>query len=411
MARRLGEQGNGPVSIRVCSTSTSAGRSRRRRPWPRSREPDADGEGSVVDVSRFETSLYSLSPADVLEEFLSGRGVPWPIGSGSSPASSRVPTAWCASAFSPAQHWHDLCSIIGQDDWADRMQEIQNDGPDRTEMLEVLLASWSRPLRSTDVIETHAGVPDPGRPTATDGKTMLEHPVSASGASSFPQPGASFRSAGRAVSPERDPVTIRRGAPLLGEDEPPSWSSVQRAGTVDDQRTGSGEPSTRGGPGRRPHRLPRRRPRLRIAAPPRREGDQDRSRRDDPTVTGSSSNFPEFGSMVGAVAALAGAEPRQGQPRARPRDRRGPSTSLPVSSPPPTCWWRTSARVVEGFGFGYEQLRATQSGDRHGADAGVRAGGPWRTTSALPYNIEQVGGWPRAVGRTGRSSSRPATST
>ena len=389
MSTRLGEQGDVPASIGSSLDQYTGGTNAASATLAAVLRAARTGEGSVVDVPLFETLLYSLSPADVLEEFLTGHGVHMPERQRVTPGFVACADGMVCISVLTGQHWQDLCSIIGQDGWADRMQEIQNDGPDRTEMLEVL-SEWSRPLRSTDVMEIMQACRIPVS-TATDGKTMLEHPVFRERNFFVPQPGTSFVRPAAPYRLSQTPVTIRRGAPLLAEDEPPSWSARNEP-AVDDRHPN-------------PESLPLAGVRvvdltaflagghvseslaaygakvIKIESPRRPDGYR------------FVMNFPEFGSEWWEQSPLWQA---QNFGKVSLGLDLGTDEGLDVLArlvrSADVLVENMSPRVVEAFGFGYEELRRLNPRIVMVRMPAFGLEGPWRDYVGFAYNIEQVGG-------------------
>ncbi len=75
MALRLGEPGSAPVSITGRLDEYIGGTFAASAALAAVARAERTGAGSVADVSLFETLLYSLSPVDVVHEFLGGHGI------------------------------------------------------------------------------------------------------------------------------------------------------------------------------------------------------------------------------------------------------------------------------------------------------------------------------------------------
>jgi crotonobetainyl-CoA:carnitine CoA-transferase CaiB-like acyl-CoA transferase len=189
----------------------------------------------VLDVSLFEALLHSLSPVDILAEFLERHVVAIPSRQRVSPGFVPCLDGTVCISTLTGQNWSDLCAVIGAPEWAERMADAQNDGPVRDEFLS-RLRGWSETNRVNDVIETMqafriaAAMP-------TDGRTILEQPPFVERRFFVTQPGASFV---RPAAPYRlsaTPVTLRTPAPALAGDLPlTARSSVRSAG---DRRDGA----------------------------------------------------------------------------------------------------------------------------------------------------------------------------
>ena len=396
MALRLGEPGSAPVSITGRLDEYIGGTFAASAALAAVAHAERTGAGSVADVSLYETLLYSLSPVDVVHEFLGGHGIEMAERQRVMPGF--VPCAdgsVCISTLT-AQNWRDLCLLIGADDWLDRMQDVQNDGPARSDFLEVL-ARWTGPRRAADVIETMQACRIAAA-TPADGRTMLEQPPFVERGFFVPQPGASFLRPAAPYRLSETPVTLRTPAPRLGEDTP-----VPRRETAADRvRVAEGAPAVAGG-------LPL--AGLRVV---------------DLTA------FLAGGHLGEALAAL-GAEVVKVESPRRPDGYRFVAT-YPELGP---HWWELSPlwqaqnlgklglgldlsveegrevlarlietadvlaenftpRVLESFGFGYEELRRINPRLVVVRMPAFGLEGTWRDHVGFAYNIEQISGLARS---------------
>ena len=176
------------------------------------------GVGTVVDVSLFETLLYSLSPSDVVREVLSAQGIELPDKYQANPGFVNCLDGIVCVSTLTGQHWQDLCVLVGADEWAPRMYDVQIDAEARRGFLESVEA-WTSGRTITDVVDTMQTFRLAAAPVV-DGRTILEQSQFVTRGFFVPQPGASFV---RPAAPYRlsaTPVTIRSPAPGLGEHEP-----------------------------------------------------------------------------------------------------------------------------------------------------------------------------------------------
>ena len=176
------------------------------------------GVGTVVDVSLFETLLYSLSPSDVVREVLSAQGIELPDKYQANPGFVNCLDGIVCVSTLTGQHWQDLCVLVGADEWAPRMYDVQIDAEARRGFLEAVEA-WTSGRTITDVVDTMQTFRLAAAPVV-DGRTILEQSQFVTRGFFVPQPGASFL---RPAAPYRlsaTPVTIRSPAPGLGEHEP-----------------------------------------------------------------------------------------------------------------------------------------------------------------------------------------------
>jgi crotonobetainyl-CoA:carnitine CoA-transferase CaiB-like acyl-CoA transferase len=178
------------------------------------------GMGTVVDVSLFETVLYSLSPSDVVREVLLEQGISLPDRQQANPGFVNCLDGIVCVSTLTGQHWQDLCTLIGADDWAPRMYDSSTDMTARRQFLD-RLEQWTSPRTITDVVDTMQTFRLAAAPVV-DGRTILEQSQFIARDLFVAQPGASFV---RPAAPYRlsaTPVTLRTPAPKLGEhDEVP----------------------------------------------------------------------------------------------------------------------------------------------------------------------------------------------
>ena len=407
MALRLGEPGSGPVSITGRLDEYIAGTFAASAALAAVARAERTGEGAVADVSRFETLLYSLSPVDVVEEFLTGHGLAMAdrqrVMPGFVPCSDGTV---CISTLT-AQNWRDLCQLIGADGWLDRMQDVQNDGPARSSFLETL-AGWTRERRVSEVIETMQACRIAAA-TAADGRTMLDQPPFRDRGFFVLQPGATFV---RPAAPYRlsgTPVTLRTGAPRLGQTTLAPARGPSRDG-----------PHRNGVAGGDPGGLPL--AGLRVV---------------DLTA------FLAGGHLGEALAAL-GAEVIKVESPRHPDGYRFVATFPELGS----RWWEQSPlwqaqnlgkkslgldlsadegrdllaeliatadvvaenftpRVLDGFGFAYERVRAINPRIVMVRMPAFGLDGPWRDHVGFAYNIEQISGMAQS-GWDGGPAVQPA---
>ncbi len=148
------------------------------------------GVGTVVDVSLFETLLYSLSPSDVVREVLSAQGIELPDKYQANPGFVNcLDGVVCVSTLT-GQHWQDLCVLVGADEWAPRMYDVQIDAEARRGFLESVEA-WTSGRTITDVVDTMQTFRLAAAPVV-DGRTILEQSQFVTRGFFVPQPGASF---------------------------------------------------------------------------------------------------------------------------------------------------------------------------------------------------------------------------
>jgi len=222
MAIRLGEAEGVPTSIMGHLDDYIGGTFAAAAALVGSWRASQTGEGTIADVSLFETLLYSLSPADVLEEFLANHGMAMPQRQRSSPGFVACRDGMVCVSTLTGQNWQDLCLLIRCEDWVERMKDIQNDGPARTEFLEAL-ASWTRTLDCAQVIEILQAC-HIAAATATDGRSMLEQPVYSARGFYIAQPDAAFVRPSAPYRLSETPVGLRNGAPRLSDGgELPDW--------------------------------------------------------------------------------------------------------------------------------------------------------------------------------------------
>ena len=228
---------------------------------------------------------------------------------------------------------------------------------------------------------------------ATDGRTMLEQPPFVDRGFFVPQPGASFVRPAAPYRLSETPVAIRTAAPRLGAE------TSAPVGDSEDERTVASNHET---PGRGALPLAG----LRIVdltaflAGGHVEGlaalGADVIKVEIPETTGRlpiRHDLPGVRrGLVGALAALAGPELRQVEPRTRPLDRRRARCPRALIAPPTCVAENMTPRVVESFGFYYERLHALNPRDVMVRMPAFGLEGPWRDHVGFAYNIEQVAG-------------------
>jgi crotonobetainyl-CoA:carnitine CoA-transferase CaiB-like acyl-CoA transferase len=196
------------------------------------------GIGTVVDVSLFETLLYSLSPTDVVREVLGAQGIELPDKYQANPGFVRcLDGVVCVSTLT-GQHWQDLCVLIGADEWAPRMYDVQIDADARTDFL-TRVEEWTSPRTITDVVDTMQTFRLAAAPVV-DGRTILEQAQFVTRGFFVPQPGASFV---RPAAPYRlssTPVSLRSPAPRLGQHEAPTQSTAKPRSGAQQPAKGNG---------------------------------------------------------------------------------------------------------------------------------------------------------------------------
>src|SRR5690606_26839874 len=112
--------------------------------------------------------------------------------------------------------------LLDADDFAERMGDVQLDGPARDEFLD-RLQGWTSSRSTDEVVSAMQALRIPAA-GVVDGRTILELPQFVDREFFVPQPGASFR---RPAAPYRlaeTPVTLRSPAPVLDDGAPPDWA-------------------------------------------------------------------------------------------------------------------------------------------------------------------------------------------
>jgi len=376
------------ASFAACSALTAARAARARE------------EPVVVDLSAFECLVGTLAYPMLFDASLRALGLPPPDQRHSTlPGIVRCRDGWVGINCLTGQHWQDVCAMVGADEFAGRQTEIGWGGPE-LDRFYATLQPWLDERTVEEIVELSQAFRIPAAPVA-DGRSLVENAQFRERRFFVDEPGSSLTLPGPAWRLGRTPAVLRNAAPRLGSDD--AAEAVQ----------------------------------------PRRATGEDRARA-TPALPFDGIRVVDLGTFwagpyaslyLGALGAdvikvesvqrpdgfrFSGAFPQEGDDyydrsgiwQATNLNKRDVTLDLTRAAgrellerllvTADVVVENFSARVVEQFGLGYEQLRALRDDVIMVRMPGFGLAGPWRDYVGWAMGIEQASGMCAVTGRPDR---------
>lgn len=172
----------------------------------------------VVDLSAFECLVGTLPYPMLFDASLRALGLPPPDQRHSTlPGIVRCRDGWVGINCLTGQHWQDVCAMVGADEFAGRQTELGWGGPE-LERFYATLQPWLDERTVEEIVELSQAFRIPAAPVA-DGRSLLENAQFRSRPFFVDEPGSSLVLPGPPWRLARTPASLRSAAPRLGSDD------------------------------------------------------------------------------------------------------------------------------------------------------------------------------------------------